>query len=346
MEILPTSMGGRPRLAVEIRPEGVVGARADDPSALLAAVSRAEIGEGAVVPGLKAGNLVNLGGVVTAVRSTMDGVSSGGRERGKDVTVVIPDASVRVLLLDFDELPGKAEEALPVVRFRLKKLLPFDADDAAVSYQVMASAKGSVRVLAVAMPKDVLVEYEGVVTAAGYLPGAVLPSTLAAIAALEESDTATLVVNAGHSGVTTAIVKSGVLLLHRSLDMSVQVPDPGSAHMEAAEFDRLEAEASMQTSVLRAAEMYGLVDAMESSEMVQEVSVAAAYYEDTLQSPPGVIISAGPLGAERLAAMMEESGLDGLQVRELVSSTALDAGAATSSSPRSWLAGVRGALKG
>ena len=54
------------------------------------------------------------------------GVRSG---RWRDVTVVVPDAAVRVLLLDFDQLPSKAAEALPVVRFRLKKLLPFDADD-------------------------------------------------------------------------------------------------------------------------------------------------------------------------------------------------------------------------
>ena len=97
---------------------------------------------------------------------------------------MVPDSAVRVLFVDFDQLPSKAAEALPVVRFRLKKLLPFDADEAMVSYQVMSSEKDSVKLLAVAMPKAVLEEYEGVVLAAGYLPGAVLPSTLAALAGL------------------------------------------------------------------------------------------------------------------------------------------------------------------
>ena len=36
---------------------------------------------------------------------------------------VLPDAAVRVALLDFDSLPGKREEAEGVVRFRLKKSL-------------------------------------------------------------------------------------------------------------------------------------------------------------------------------------------------------------------------------
>lgn len=321
-------------------------ARADNTSAMLTAVSRVEIGEGAVTPGLKAGNITHRGDVVAAVRSVLDAVSSTGRERGRDVTVVVPDASVRVLLLDFDELPAKAAEALPIIRFRLKKLLPFDADDAAVSYQVMASAKSLVRVVAVAMPKDVLAEYEGAVTEAGYLPGALLPSTLAALAGLDESEAATLVVNASYNGVTTAIVKGGVLLLHRSLDMSVEAPVPDAEHASVAELDRLEAEASMQTSMLQAAEIYGLVDAVESSEIVQEVSVAAAYFEDTLVRSPEVIVSAGPLGADRLAEMMDTNGLKGLRVAEMVTGAMLEADAASASTPRSWLAGVRGALRG
>lgn len=321
-------------------------ARADSASAMLAAASRVAIEEGALTPGLKTGNLADRPAITSAVRSALDAVSAVAKERGRDVTIIVPDASVRVLLLDFDELPGKLADALPVVRFRLKKLLPFDADDAAVSYQVMDNTKGSVRVLAVAMPKDVLAGYEGIVTAAGYLPGAVLPSTLAALAALDESDTATLVVNAGHSGVTTAIVKSGVLLLHRSLDMTVELPDAVQSHHEAAGYDRLEAEASMQSSVLRAAQIYGLISSIEASEIVQEVSVAAAYFEDTLQISPHVVISAGTLGSERLAEMLEKGGLEGLQVREMIDPGVLEAGAASASTPRSWLAGVRGGLKG
>jgi len=144
--------------------------------------------------------------LVAAVRKALEAVSG----RGREVTLVVPDAAVRVLLLDFDELPAKAAEALPVVRFRLKKLLPFDADDAAVSYQVLASRRGQVQVLAVAMPQETLKEYESVVRDAGFDPGAVLPSTLAALAGLEESERPALVVNAGREAVTTAIVRGGI----------------------------------------------------------------------------------------------------------------------------------------
>jgi type IV pilus assembly protein PilM len=359
MEILPTSLGTRPRLAVEVRSEGAVAARAEDAAALLTSVSRADVAEGAVVPGLKPGNIVDRGAVVAAVRRALEGVAARASDRY--VTVVVPDAAVRVLLLDFDQLPSKTVEAMPVVRFRLKKLLPFDVEEAVVSYQVMSSAKAGVQVLAVAIPKAVLDEYEGVVTQAGYLPGAVLPSTLAALASLDEAEAPVLMVNAGPASVTTAIVRGGVLLLHRSVDMNADIDGnaPSAAvtalpledrerpvevwarqHLESV--DRLDAEAAIQTSVVERAES----ELAASREIAQAVSVAAAYFEDTLQASPEVLFSAGTLGADRLALVLRESGIDGLRVREVVDAGALQTtGAVTSTVPRGWLAGVRGALK-
>jgi type IV pilus assembly protein PilM len=367
MEFLPTTLGTRPRLAVEVRAEGVVAARAEDAAALLTAVSRANVAEGALAPGLKAGNIVDRVGVEAAVRAALDEVAGKGSERatGRDVTVVVPDAAVRVLLLDFDQLPSKNAEALPVVRFRLKKLLPFDVDAAAVSYQVMSNERGAVRVIAVAMPKDVLDEYEGVVTAAGYLPGAVLPSTLAALAGLDAEDAPALVVNAGQGGVTTAIVKRGNLLLHRSLDLSatVEVGDTvaligagtssasgdGWAGQEPGGYDRVDAEAAMQSSVVAQADIREMAVTANAQaiarEMAQAVSVAAAYFEDTLQASPEMLLTAGTMGADRLVAIMETNGLEGLRAQEMVDAGMLKAGAVSASVPRGWLAGVRGALR-
>jgi type IV pilus assembly protein PilM len=296
-------------------------------------------------------------------------VAGTGRERSRDVTMVVPDSAVRVLFVDFDQLPSKAAEALPVVRFRLKKLLPFDADEAMVSYQVMSNEKNAVKLLAVAMPKAVLEEYEAVVLAAGYLPGAVLPSTLAALAGLDEVAAPVLVVNAGTAAVTTAIVQGEALLLHRSFDMSVggapaavtsvvPVVDRESTAGEWAQqegrgqdgpgpggWDRFDAEAAMQTSVVETAVMRERGIRADVREVAQAVSVAAAYFEDSLQKSPEQLLVAGTLGAESLAAMMEESGLEGLRVREMVDAGMIEVGAVTASVPRGWLAGVRGALR-
>jgi len=180
---------------------------------------------------------------------------------------------------------------------------------------------------------------------------------------LDETEGAALVVNAGPNGVTTAIVKGGVLLLHRSVDMAgdaaveraaaVSLVDRESSAQEWAQqealgpggYDRFEAEAAMQTQVLEKAEMREMAVTAAAHEVTQAVSVAAAYFEDTLQVAPEVALSAGTMGAETLATMLQERGLEGLRVREMVEAGMLEAGAVTASVPRGWLAGVRGALK-
>jgi len=423
MEILPKTLGTRPRLAVEIRWGGVVAARAEDASTgVLSAASREELPADTIEPGLRAGNFRSRPPVVAAVRKVLESVTEKGL--GKEVTLVVPDATVRVLLLDFDTLPSKPAEALPVVRFRLKKLLPFEADDAIVSYQIMSGtaggAKGGLRVVAVAIPREVLEEYEAVVREAGFEPGAVLPSTLAALAGLEDSDTASLVVNAGPQSITTAIVEGGVLLLHRSVDMSgnvqvgilaeatvtmsdpvegsVNVPllplidvdasqqewamqepvDPfgrdiawdfSSADLVARSLEaQIEAEAIAEAAAEARGSLYGSSNGSNNGaggsvpegyvrEVTQAVSVAAAYFEDTLETSPEVVLSAGSVSAQTLGEMLADAGFGEVtqssgrngtgrnMVRELVDAGALAAQAVSATVPKGWLAGVRGALR-
>jgi len=350
MEIFPKTLGTRPRLAIELRAEGVVAARAEDASAVLTAVSKIALPEGVLAAGLKPGNIVDHARIVAAVREAVEALSGRGGDRGRNVTRVVPDAAVRVLLLDFDELPGKAIDALPVIRFRLKKLLPFDADTAAMSYQVMSTERNMVRVLAVAMPHEVRDEYETVVTAAGFVAGAVLPSTLASLGCLDEQEGPALVVNADYGNVTTAIVRGGVVLLHRTLEMAaergrVASAEDGSVLREleySRGYDRSGHDrTALVTQVLESASEA----AMDAREIAQSVSVATAYFEDTLAVSPEVVLSAGTLGAERITFILDENGLAGLRVQEMVAADAMVAGVSTTRVPRGWLAGVRGALR-
>jgi type IV pilus assembly protein PilM len=405
MNFLPQASGTRPRVACEIMPQGVIAARSADAAAPLAAVSKVALVEGAVVPGLKPGNIVDRVAVTAAIRRALEQVGERPNSRTStnsrsSIALVIPDAAVRVLLLDFEALPTRLTEALPLVRFRLKKLLPFDSDDAMVTFQAMSSSKSVVRVLAVAIPRDVLSEYETVVREAGFEPGAVLPSTLAALAAVD-GDSAELLVNANPLGVTAAIVRSGVLLLHRSVDLqqhSDQIAFSGTpiasgvpalplvdVEATAGEWaaqealpehgrnpyaDRLAAETAAQNfdgvtglpdpgvyipqapppPMHEAGRLASLPEPEPlSAEIAQAVSVAAAYFEDTLAVAPMQVLSAGPLGADKLSHILSSSGVgegDGLRVRELVETSALLPEAVTSAAPRAWLSGVLGALRG
>ena len=363
MSLLSRSLGTRPRLAVELRPEGVVAARADEGSNAFVAVSRNALSGASSVPLLHPGTPAPHASpaessplpaltqderdtLVSAVRKSLETVA----QRSRDTTVVVPDGAVRVLLLDFDELPGKSAEALAVVRFRLKKLVPFDVDDAAVSYQVMSSTRGLVRVLAVAMPRTLLHEYESIVRDAGFEAGAVLPSTLASLAAIPDGDTPRLIVNTSREVVTTAILRGSIVLLHRTVDLRAQEsaePVPASSR-QTASLDPVEAEARIQTAALIAETQAEQPSLLTTAELAQAVSVAIAYFEDTIQTYPDALLAAGTLTAEALQAMLAHAGISGVPVRDLVDPSMLSAASGTPAPANrfslGWFAGLRGAL--
>jgi type IV pilus assembly protein PilM len=342
----------RPRIAVEVRPEGVYAASSPDAVGLLAQVASATLPAGAVVPSLRVGNIVDRIAVIAALKKVLPAVQVG---KGRDVTVIVPDTAVRVLLLDFDEIPSKLEEALPVLRFRLAKLLPFNPELAQVSYQVMSRHALVLQVLVVAIPNEVLAEYESVVREAGYEPGAVLPSTLAISAAIDEAaSSAALVVNGSEFAVTTAILRRGELLLHRTIELKTQAmaeaaaqvaQEPANVAMDA-EIARASIETSGEDSEVAVAEVVQagvLHDNRDPDraelELLQSISVAAAYFEDSLSVAPEEVLIAGTLSPEALGPLLAESGL---RARDVLQSTDLLTAPAVS---RGLLAGLRGALK-
>jgi type IV pilus assembly protein PilM len=202
----------RPKLACEIAPDRVIAGRAADSGQVLELCSTRELVPGCVVPDLTESNVPQRDAVVSAVRETLDSV--GGRTR--DVVAVLPDAAVRVVLLDFETLPPNRAEADSVVRFRLRKSLPFDVDKATVSYHAQIAQTGT-RVIAAVTLNSVVQEYESIFREAGFSPGVVLPSMLAALGAAPANQP-TLVVKVDARTTSIAILDKEHLLLFRTLE--------------------------------------------------------------------------------------------------------------------------------
>ncbi len=205
-------------LACEITATHVVAGRANHSHDALDTVELRSLGEGVVVPGLTSENVPNPDALRTAVS---DALASVGARTGRDVVVVVPDASVRIVLLDFDTLPERRTEADAVVRFRLKKSLPFDVEKAALSYDVHRGAAG-VKVVAAVTPGSVVEEYEKAVQDAGFTPGIVLPSTVAALGAVD-GQRPTMVLKIDRGTTSVAIVDHDELLLFRTLEGGSEV---------------------------------------------------------------------------------------------------------------------------
>jgi type IV pilus assembly protein PilM len=202
----------RPTLACEIAADHILAARAADAGRRVEVSSAQELAAGTVVPDLMESNLRDRSAVRRAIASALGDV--GGRTH--DVIAILPDTAVRVVLLDFETLPSKRDEAEAVVRFRLKKSLPFDLAEARVSYHAQTASKGT-RVAAAVVLNKVLEEYESAFRDAGYSPGVVMPSMLAALGAAD-SKRPTLVVKVDARTISLAIVDQGQLLLFRTLE--------------------------------------------------------------------------------------------------------------------------------
>jgi type IV pilus assembly protein PilM len=236
---LGSQPGARPPAAVEIAPEGVLAA-ASPGSGHAPVYAFVPLPAGSLLPGIGEPNIRAAEPLAAAIRSALGKVSP----RTRSVTLVLPDTVVRVFVLDFDSLPSKAAEALPVLRFRLRKMVPFDVEHAGVSYQVLTQSKSECKVLAAVMPGAILAEYEAAVRAAGYEPGAALPSSLASLEAMDSME-AVLAANLSALALTTLIVNGQDLLLYRTLDLP---EEPG----------------------------------LRQQEIQRGIAVAAAYYEDKL----------------------------------------------------------------
>ena len=207
-----TKFGARPPLACEIAADRVLAGRSADAGRMVEMCSAQELAPGMVVPDLIESNLRDGSAIRRAIEGALGGISG----RSRDVIAILPDTAVRVVLLDFETLPSKPEEAEAVVRFRLKKSLPFNLDDARVSYHAQTGGTG-LRAMAAVVLKSVLEEYESAFRDAGYNPGVVMPSMLAALGAAD-AEKPTLVVKVDARTIGIAILDQEQVLLFRTLE--------------------------------------------------------------------------------------------------------------------------------
>jgi type IV pilus assembly protein PilM len=205
------SSGPRPRLACEIGADRVLAGRAAELGSSMEFAAY-NLRPGMVVPDLTEANLRNADAVSQTVRDTLNSLSS----RSRDVIAVLPDAAVRVVLVDFEALPSNRQEAEAVVRFRLKKSLPFDVEKAKVSYHSQPAPVG-IRVVAAVALNSVIEEYESAFVEAGFSPGVVLPSTLAALGAAK-ANRPSLVLKVDTRTISIAILDQQQVLLFRTLE--------------------------------------------------------------------------------------------------------------------------------
>jgi type IV pilus assembly protein PilM len=138
--------------------------------------------------------------------------------RKRRAAVILPDYCSRVAVLDFDTFPSDLEEQQALVRFRLKKSVPFEVDTAVVSYAEQEKTGAKVEILAAVMSSDIVVQYEAPFRAAGFHPGLVTTSSLAALNLLAPDGISLLVKLSGRV-ISVLVLQENAVNLARCIEM-------------------------------------------------------------------------------------------------------------------------------
>jgi len=135
--------------------------------------------------------------------------ATNGARKTHEAALILPDFSTRVAVLDFEQFPSDRDEQMALVRFRMKKTVPFDMDTASISYHAK-QYEGRWYAVAAASALEIIARYEAAFRAAGFQPGFVTTSALASMDLVANDP---LVVAAKLSGrVLTVSVSEGARL--------------------------------------------------------------------------------------------------------------------------------------
>ncbi len=203
-------------LAIEVAPDRVAAARWGRTGSLDGyAVESLPVGS--LVPSAVEANIANSAAVKAALASVCERL----RSRDEDVAMILPDTVIRVFVQHFEEFPRSAAEAEPMLRWKLKKSVPFEADETLISYMRQAPRESGIDVVTALARLRIIREYESLVEGIGLRPGVVMSSSLAAISLLED-EKPTLFARVSGSALTTAIVRRGVLCGYRCTELPAQ----------------------------------------------------------------------------------------------------------------------------
>ncbi len=167
-------------------------------------------------------NVIRQGVLFEAVKAISPG---NGKSRKRPAALILPDYCARIAVLDFDDFPSDKKEQEALVRFRMKKSVPFDVDSATVSYHVQPG-RGSKKyeVVAAVAALEIIARYEAAFRAAGFEPGYVTTSTLATMN-LRDKDGIRVLAKLSGTVMTAAVVDGKQLRLLRCIELPAVAPE-------------------------------------------------------------------------------------------------------------------------
>ncbi|HET9298436.1 MAG TPA: pilus assembly protein PilM [Candidatus Polarisedimenticolaceae bacterium] len=134
-----------------------------------------EVAEARPLPEQAAGSSIfkpNLGTPEEMASRLRKLLEATGTKPGR-LSLVLPDNLAKISLVSLPERPSSARRLDEVLRFKLRRAVPFRLEDAVLTHQVLPGEGAGVTVLVAVMLRGVVEQYERALEAAGVRPGLV-----------------------------------------------------------------------------------------------------------------------------------------------------------------------------
>jgi type IV pilus assembly protein PilM len=171
---------------------------------------------GILAPSPIADNVLKADALADKVRA-LAGIPAG-RKRGRAV-LILPDYCARVAVLEFDSFPTDPKEQLSLVRFRMKRSVPFDVESAVVGFYPQGKKGKGTDVVVVAAALEIVARYEAPFRAAGLHPGLVTTSGIAMID-LERGPDISVIARLSGRVLTVLVLQAGAVKLVRTVELA------------------------------------------------------------------------------------------------------------------------------
>jgi hypothetical protein len=150
-------------------------------------------------------------------RSVLRDLLSRAGFKGSEIAVVVPDGTARIAFLTAENPAKTAEEQRSFIRWKFKKIIPFDVDTAQVAYRILGPHRSGVGVdmLVALSPRSIIEEYEALFDSMNIHAGMVVPSTLAVLNLFNVPASDTLFLKVGPDCVTTTVFQSRRIQFYR-----------------------------------------------------------------------------------------------------------------------------------
>ncbi|MBI5167316.1 MAG: pilus assembly protein PilM [candidate division NC10 bacterium] len=147
--------------------------------------------------------------------------------KARELALLLPDLSLKVRFLEFQELSGSREEVKELARWRLKDSLAFSPEEVVLDYQEISSGgengQGLNRILCLLGKREIIAQYDRLLEALGLQPRVVDSSSLGLYNFWEEnlpaSPDGVALLNLGHQGSTLLVAVGGIPTFIRSFEL-------------------------------------------------------------------------------------------------------------------------------